>query len=126
MNRFEKAVIDALKSAYPEPEYSVTKIYERASPTRWPPDVAEKKGKAMLFVVEVKDTRASDQTFDSQMKRAFATLALNFVRNHDDSVIVVPDGTPERLTRKFDAVFAEVSSQIISLGGIPSLREVWI
>lgn len=79
---------------------------------------------AILFVGEAKNTRATDSTFDSQMKRALATVALNFVRNKDDSTVVVPDGTSKRLAEKYAGVLAEVNSQIMSLSEVPSLREV--
>lgn len=126
MNRFEEDVFDILKETYPEPTYTVTKIDERTSAIRWPPDFVVKRGKDTLFVVEAKGTKAPTvQTFDNHVKRAFATLALNFLRNKDDSFIVVPDGIPKKFADKYDNVLAEINSQIIALHAIPQLRDNW-
>jgi hypothetical protein len=123
VDSLEYDVWNLLREAYPKPIYAVIK--NRGTNERWLPDFEVKKGTDSLLVIEVKDigsTKAS--TFDSQMKRAFAVLALHFVRRKRPTpFLVLPDGV--RVPKDYEGIFLEINCPIIRKKDVPRLRDDW-
>ena len=77
-----------------------------------------------IFIMDVKDWRSDRKTtLDNHMKRAFATLALNFLKNKDDSFVVVPDAS--QVNEKYQTIFGWINGQIVEKDAIPELKEYW-
>jgi hypothetical protein len=123
MGSLEYDVWKLLQETYLQPVYDVAKNQGRKE--RWLPDFEVRKGTDTLLAVEVKDigsTRAP--TFDSQVKRAFAVLALYFVRRKRPTpFLVLPDGV--RVPKDYEVIFLEINYPIIRKKDIPHLKEDW-
>ena len=123
MGSLEYDVWKLLREAYPNPVYNVVKNTGREQ--RWLPDFEVKKGQDALFALEVKDiSSAKASTFDSQMKRAFAILALYYVREKRPTpFLVLPDTL--HVPKDYEEIFLEINCPIIRKKDVARLKEDW-
>ena len=123
MGTLEYEVWKQLQDAYPKPVYRVVKNTGREH--RWMPDFEVKEGEETLLAVEVKDISSTKTpTFDSQMKRAFAILALYYIRQKRPTpFLVLPDGL--RVPKDYEEIFLEINCPIIRKKDILGLRKDW-
>lgn len=127
-NRFAEEVNELLRRTWTGPEYMVTYHQRGDRSWRWLPDfeVIHKPENRRVLVAEAKKIHptSDERTYDSQLKRGFATLALAYLTIQKSNLLLIVDDDTEIL-EKYQQIFDNIHALITRKSDVPSLRTAW-
>lgn len=126
--KFEEEVYELLGRTWLEPEYLV-KWHKRGDRSwRWLPDfeVKHKSENRRVLLAETKKIlpTSAAETYDSELKRGFASLALAYLTIQKHNLLLIVDDDTE-ISEKYQQMFGNIHALIFRKSDVPSLRDAW-
>ena len=127
-DRFAEEVNELLRRTWTEPEYMV-KYHRRGDRSwMWLPDfeVIHKQENRRVLLAEAKKIHPTSdvRTYDSQLKRGFASLALAYLTIQKSNLLLIVDDDTEIL-EKYQQIFDNIHALITRKSDVPSMRMAW-